>query len=428
MKIQKIRAMEYLDSRGNPTVMCEVWAEKGYGMAIVPSGASTGEHEAVELRDGDKSRYHGKGVQKAVNNVNKIIAPKLIGIDVCEQEKIDKIMLELDGTHNKGKLGANAILAVSLACAHCAANGKQIPLYTHVGELFTKIGGKTTSNMLPLLMMNVMNGGAHANWESTDLQEYKIVPISAKNATEAIRMGSEVFHSLKAVLKSKGYPTSVGDEGGFSPALSSNREPLDLISTAIKNAGYQLGKDFAFCLDPAASEFFNRETGKYDLKTENRLLTTTEMIDYYEKLCNEFPIFLIEDGLSENDWEGYIEFTKRLGKKVQIVGDDLFCTNMTLLSKGIKMGACNSILIKMNQIGSLTETLQCCKMAHDAGYKTYMSHRSGETEDTTVADLTVAVHAGQIKTGSLSRSDRNAKYNRFMYIENELGKNAKYAK
>jgi enolase len=440
MKIQSVKAMEVLDSRGNPTVMCEVVTEAGYGRAIVPSGASTGEYEAIELRDGDKGRFLGKGTLKAVSNVNNVIGPKLKNkFDVADQEKIDNYMLKLDSTPNKALLGANAILAVSLACAHCAANEKKIPLYKYISEMYHDMGGlqgkienkptKTSVQLtkhsdiyrLPMPMMNLINGGAHGDG-GLDIQEFMVMPLSAKSCTEAVRMGAEIFHNLKKVIKAKGQGTLVGDEGGFSPSVKSNREGLELLMQAVKDAGYTPGKDVGFCLDVAASEFYNSKTGKYDLRAENKSLTAVEMIDYYEDIVEKFPIVSIEDGLDQNDWEGYTEFTTRLGKKIQIVGDDFFVTNPTRLKKGIEKGACNSVLVKVNQIGSLTETLQCIKMAHEAGYSAVISHRSGETEDTTIADLAVAVGAGQIKTGSVSRTDRICKYNRLMYIENELGK------
>jgi enolase len=422
MKIKKVHAMEVLDSRGNPTVMCEIWSETGYGKAIVPSGASTGEYEAVELRDGDKSRYLGKGVIKAVSNINNVIGPKMKNkFDVTDQEKIDNFMIKLDGTDNKGLLGANAILAVSLAAAHCAACEKKIPLYKYVAELYK--GG--AANLLPLPMMNLINGGAHGDG-GLDFQEFMVMPISAKTVAEAVRMGAEIFHNLKKVLKGRKQSTLVGDEGGFSPSVKSNREGLELLTEAVKAAGYNAGKDVGFCLDVAASEFYDREKGLYILKAENKALTPTQMVDYYVELVNNFPIVSIEDGLDQNDWDGYVEFTNRLGWKTQLVGDDFFVTNPKRLKQGIEKGACNSILVKVNQIGSLTETLECIKMAHAAGYTTVISHRSGETEDTTIADIAVAVGAGQIKTGSLSRTDRICKYNRLMYIENELGKAAKF--
>ena len=425
MKIQKVKAMEVLDSRGNPTVMCEVWTEDGYGRAIVPSGASTGEYEAIELRDGDKGRYLGKGVIKAVSNINNVIGPKLKNkFDVSEQEKIDRFMLKMDGTENKALLGANAILAVSLAVAHCAANEKKVPLYNYLCELYK--GGccdskSCCSKLLPLPMMNIINGGAHGD-NNLDCQEFMIMPVGATTCAEAIRMGAEVFHNLKKVLKDKGLNTNVGDEGGFAPNLGSNKEGLEMVMTAIKKAGYTPGKDIAIALDVAASEFYDAAKKKYVLHGEGRELTSAQMIDMYANWCNEYPIVSIEDGLDQNDWDGYAEMTRRLGAKIQIVGDDFFCTNVTRLKKGIESKACNSILVKLNQIGSLTETIECIKMAHDAGFTTVISHRSGETEDTTIADLAVGVCAGQIKTGSLSRTDRTAKYNRLIYIEDELGK------
>jgi len=420
MKIQKVKALEVLDSRGNPTIMCEVWSENGYGRAIVPSGASTGEYEAVELRDGDKGRYLGKGVVKAVSNVNNVIGPRLKGkFDVSDQEKIDRFMIKMDGTHNKNLLGANAILAVSLACAHCAAAEKKIPLYQYISELY--FGEKTKGTRLPLPMMNIINGGAHAD-NNLDCQEFMIVPMGAKTVAEAIRMGAEVFHNLKKVLKDKGLNTNVGDEGGFAPNLGSNKEGLECVMNAIKKAGYTPGKDIGITLDVAASEFF--KDGKYHF--DGKQLTSKQMIDIYESWVNEFPIVSIEDGLDQNDWDGYVEFTKRLGNRIQLVGDDFFVTNPERLKQGIEKNACNSVLVKVNQIGSLTETLECIKMAHDNNYTTIISHRSGETEDVSIADIAVGVNAGQIKTGSLSRTDRVAKYNRLMYIENELDKKATF--
>jgi len=417
MKITKIKAIEVLDSRGNPTVMAEVWAGrngKNYGYAIVPSGASTGEYEAVELRDGDKKRYHGKGVQKAVENVNKVIAPALIGKNVTAQAAIDKLMIKLDGTPNKAKLGANAILAVSLACMYAAADAKDMAPYAYMAQLAGKSG-----DVFPSPMMNIINGGAHGD-NNVDIQEFMIQPKSHKNVAEAIRMGSEVFHTLRTILKERGMNTNVGDEGGFAPNLASNREGLELCVQAIEKAGYKPGTDFGLTLDVAASEFYDADKKRYNFDGQQR--KTEEMISYYEQLCKDFPIVSIEDGLDQNDWKGYTELTNRLGKKVQIVGDDFFCTNTKRLKKGIGMGACNSILIKLNQIGSLTETLSCIKMAHDAGYTAVISHRSGESEDTTIADLAVATNAGQIKTGSLSRTDRVAKYNRLICIADQMGK------
>lgn len=418
--ISKINALEILDSRGNPTLEVEVFTKSGaYGRAMVPSGASTGEHEAIELRDGDKSRYNGKGVIKAVENVKKIIAPKLIGkISVTDQEELDSLMIKLDGTPNKSKLGANAMLGVSLAAAHAAADFKNIPLYRYLGGADAKL--------LPTPMMNILNGGAHAD-NSVDFQEFMIMPTGAKTFKEGLRMGAEIFHALKGVLKSKGYNTSVGDEGGFAPDLKSNREAIELIMQAIKKAGYKPGKDVVLALDVASSEFFNRETGRYELAGENRSFSTSELIEFYEELVSEFPIISIEDGLDQNDWQGYRLFTERLGKKVQIMGDDFFVTNTERLSKGIKGGMCNSILIKVNQIGTLTETLEAINMAKKAGYTAVISHRSGETEDVTIADIAVATGTGQIKTGSLCRSDRVAKYNRLLKIESELQDSAEYA-
>ncbi len=418
--IKEISALEILDSRGNPTVEVEVVTESGaYGRAMVPSGASTGEHEAVELRDNDKSRYLGKGVLKAVDNVNNVIAPALIGkYSVTDQAEIDRVMIELDGTENKSKLGANAILGVSMAVAHAAADYHGLPLYKYLGGANAK--------QLPTPMMNILNGGSHAD-NSVDFQEFMIMPVGAPTFKEAIRMGAEVFHSLKKVLHDKGHNTAVGDEGGFAPNLASNREAVEVIIEAIKAAGYEPGKDVCIAMDVASSEFYNKETGKYDLKGEGKSLTSAEMIDFYEGLLNEFPIISIEDGLDENDWEGFKILTERLGSRLQLVGDDLFVTNTKRLAKGIEMGVANSILVKVNQIGTLTETLDAVEMAKRAGYTAVISHRSGETEDVTIADIAVALNAGQIKTGSMSRTDRIAKYNRLLKIESELGGNAVYA-
>ncbi len=418
--IKEISALEILDSRGNPTVEVEVVTESGaYGRAMVPSGASTGEHEAVELRDNDKSRYLGKGVSKAVDNVNNVIAPALVGkYSVTDQAEIDRVMIELDGTENKSKLGANAILGVSMAVAHAAADYHGLPLYKYLGGANAK--------QLPTPMMNILNGGSHAD-NSVDFQEFMIMPVGAPTFKEAIRMGAEVFHSLKKVLHDKGHNTAVGDEGGFAPNLAANREAVEVIIEAIKAAGYEPGKDVCIAMDVASSEFYNKETGKYDLKGEGKSLTSAEMIDFYEGLLNEFPIISIEDGLDENDWEGFKILTERLGSRLQLVGDDLFVTNTKRLAKGIEMGVANSILVKVNQIGTLTETLDAVEMAKRAGYTAVISHRSGETEDVTIADIAVALNAGQIKTGSMSRTDRIAKYNRLLKIENELGDNAVYA-
>lgn len=417
--IVDVYAREVLDSRGNPTVEVEVFTESGaFGRAIVPSGASTGEHEAVELRDGDKERYLGKGVIQAVENVNSVIAEEIIGLDVTDQVGIDRIMIELDGTENKGKLGANAILGVSMAVAHAAADYVGLPLYRYLGGFNAK--------QLPTPMMNIINGGSHAD-NNVDFQEFMILPVGAPSFKEALRTGAEVFHALKSVLKAKGLNTAVGDEGGFAPNLGSNREALEVIMEAIKKAGYEPGRDVMLGMDVASSEFYNKETGKYDLAGEGRTgLTSAEMVDFYEQLVNEFPIISIEDGLDENDWVGHKQLTDRLGGKVQLVGDDLFVTNTQKLAQGIEQGVGNSILIKVNQIGTLTETFEAIEMAKRAGYTAVVSHRSGETEDATIADIAVATNAGQIKTGSLSRTDRIAKYNQLLRIEDELGGLAVY--
>ena len=410
---------EILDSRGNPTVEVDVALECGaIGSAAVPSGASTGEHEAIELRDGDKTRYLGKGVSKAVENVNEIIAEEIIGEDAAEQIIIDRILLELDGTENKSKLGANAMLGVSLAVTRAAANALDLPLYQYIGGVHART--------LPVPMMNIINGGAHAD-NNVDLQEFMIMPAGAKNFAEALRMGAETFHALKAVLKAKGYNTAVGDEGGFAPNLNSNEEALQVIMEAIKKAGYQAGKQIFIALDPASSEFFNKETKKYELKSENKYLTSGQMVDYYSNLVEKYPIVSIEDGMAEDDWDGWKTMTDKLGHKIQIMGDDLFVTNTKRLKAGIEKGICNSILIKVNQIGTLTETLDAIEMAHRAGYTAVVSHRSGETEDTTIADIAVAANTGQIKTGSASRTDRICKYNQLLRIEENLGEAAVYA-
>lgn len=417
--IQHVYAREVLDSRGNPTVEVEVLTESGFfGRAIVPSGASTGEYEAVELRDGDKDRYLGKGVQKAVDNVNNLISEAITGFDVTDQVGIDRTMIALDGTDNKGKLGANAILGVSMACAHAAAESVGLPLYRYLGGFNAK--------QLPTPMMNIINGGSHAD-NNVDFQEFMIMPVGAPTFKEAIRMGAEVFHSLKKVLSAKGLNTAVGDEGGFAPNLGSNREALEVIIEAIKNAGYEAGKDIYLAMDVASSEFYNKETGKYDLAGEGRNgVTSEEMVNFYEELVSEFPIISIEDGLDENDWEGHKLLTERIGDKVQLVGDDLFVTNTKKLAQGIEQGVGNAILIKVNQIGTLTETFEAIEMAKRAGYTAVISHRSGESEDATIADIAVATNAGQIKTGSMSRTDRIAKYNQLLRIEDELGDLAVY--
>ncbi|WP_285768324.1 phosphopyruvate hydratase [Peribacillus sp. SI8-4] len=417
--IEHVYAREVLDSRGNPTIEVEIQTESGYfGRAIVPSGASTGEHEAVELRDGDKSRYLGKGVQKAVDNVNEIIAEAVIGLDVTNQAGIDLTMIELDGTENKGKLGANAILGVSMAAAHAAAEFSGLPLYRYLGGFNAK--------QLPTPMMNIINGGSHAD-NNVDFQEFMILPVGAPSFKEAVRMGAEVFHALKSVLSAKGLNTAVGDEGGFAPNLGSNREALQVIIEAIDKAGYKAGEDIFLGMDVASSEFYNKETGKYDLAGEGRNgVSSEEMVSFYEELVNEFPILSIEDGLDENDWDGHKLLTERLGSRVQLVGDDLFVTNTKKLAEGIEKGIGNSILIKVNQIGTLTETFDAIEMAKRAGYTAVISHRSGETEDATIADIAVATNAGQIKTGSMSRTDRIAKYNQLLRIEDQLGDLAVY--
>ena len=416
--IELVYAREVLDSRGNPTVEVEVALESGaVGRAIVPSGASTGAFEAVELRDGDKGRYIGKGVEKAVANVNEIIAPELEGMDAFDQPAIDALMIELDGTHNKGKLGANAILGVSMAVARAAAEELGLPLFQYIGGVNAK--------QLPVPMMNILNGGEHAD-NSVDVQEFMILPVGAKSFREGLRMGAEVFHSLKKVLSERGLACGVGDEGGFAPNLGSNREALELIVEAIKAAGYEPGKDVMLGLDVAASEMYNEETKKYVLAGEGKELTAAEMVDLYEDWTTNFPIITIEDGLDEEDWTGWKVLTERLGKKVQLVGDDLFVTNTERLERGIEAGVANSILIKVNQIGTITETLDAIEMAKRAGYTAVISHRSGETEDTTIADLAVAVNAGQIKTGAPSRTDRVAKYNQLLRIEEMVGEQARY--
>ena len=414
--IVDVYAREVLDSRGNPTVEVEVTTESGaYGRAIVPSGASTGEYEALELRDKDQSRYLGKGVLKAVENVNDVIAPEIIGYDVTSQMLIDQVMIQLDSTKNKEKLGANAILGVSLACAKAAADYYDMPLYRYLGGAY--------GHVLPTPMMNILNGGAHADW-CIDIQEIMIVPVSCKTFKKALQMASEVFHHLKDVLKSRGLVTSVGDEGGYAPKLNSNEDALNVVLEAIQKAGYLPGKDIYLALDVASSEFYNSEDKTYKLKSENKTLTSEEMIAFLEKLVHTYPIISIEDGLDQNDWAGWKQLTKRLGKKVQLVGDDLFVTNTMRLTRGIKEGVANAILIKLNQIGTLTETLAAIEMAKRAGYTAIISHRSGESEDTTIADIAVGLNAGQIKTGSLSRTDRIAKYNQLLRIEDDLQESA----
>ncbi|WGL98918.1 phosphopyruvate hydratase [Arsenophonus sp. aPb] len=416
-KIVKVIGREIIDSRGNPTVEAEVHLEGGFvGLAAAPSGASTGSREALELRDGDKARFLGKGVLKAVAAVNGPIADALIGQDAKDQANIDTIMIELDGTENKSKFGANAILAVSLANAKAAAAAKGMPLYEHIAEL----NGTPGKFSMPLPMMNIINGGEHAD-NNVDIQEFMIQPVGAKSLKEAVRMGSEVFHHLAKVLKAKGMNTAVGDEGGYAPNLESNAAALAAIKEAVEAAGYVLGKDITLAMDCAASEFYNQETGNYELKGEGKIFTSQEFTHYLEELTKQYPIVSIEDGLNESDWDGFAYQTKVLGDKIQLVGDDLFVTNTKILREGIEKGIANSILIKFNQIGTLTETLAAIKMAKDAGYTAVISHRSGETEDATIADLAVGTAAGQIKTGSMSRSDRVAKYNQLIRIEEALG-------
>ena len=414
------QAREILDSRGNPTVEVDVVLEDGcVGRAAVPSGASTGEHEALELRDKDRSRYLGKGVTKAVDNVNQIIAPELLkyDLDALNQVELDKFLIELDGTEGKSRLGANAILGVSLATCKAAAVYCDLPLYQYIGGVNSKI--------LPVPQMNILNGGSHAD-NNVDLQEFMILPVGAPNFKEALRMGAEIFHNLKSVLKNKNYNTLVGDEGGFAPNLSSNEEALEVIMEGIKKAGYQAGKDAFLALDPAASEFYDKNSKVYFLKAENKELSSEEMISFYENLVNKYPIISIEDGLAQDDWDGWVKLNQKLGDRIQIVGDDLYVTNIKRLEKGIKLKATNSILIKLNQIGTLTETLDAIDMAKKAGFTAVVSHRSGETEDTTIADVVVATNAGQIKTGSVSRTDRICKYNRLLRIEEELGERAQF--
>jgi enolase len=417
--IESIHARQILDSRGNPTIEVDVITENGVlGRAAVPSGASTGAHEAVELRDGDKTMYLGKGVLKAIENVNDILAAELIGFSVFEQNLLDKIMIEADGTPNKSNLGANAILGVSLAVAKAAAAELGMPLYRYVGGV--------NANTLPVPMMNIINGGSHAD-NSIDFQEFMIMPIGAETFTDAIRMGTEVFHHLKKVLSARGLATNVGDEGGFAPNLGSDDEALEVISEAVTNAGYMVGEDFVYALDVASSEFYLQDENVYYFKdSTGKKLTPVEMADYLASLAERYPIMSIEDGMFEDDWEGWKALTEKIGHKVQLVGDDLFVTNVERLQKGIDNGIANSILIKVNQIGTLTETIEAVSLAHRNGYTAVMSHRSGETEDNTIADLAVALNTGQIKTGSASRSDRMAKYNQLLRIEEELGEVAKF--
>jgi enolase len=420
IKIEEVSAMEVLDSRGNPTVEVEVILEDGSsGIAGVPSGASTGIHEAVELRDGDKQRYNGKGVLNAVQNVNGDIAKEIKGMDALNQFLIDNTMIALDGTQNKSKLGANAILGVSLAVARAAANSLKVPLFQYIGGF--------TANRLPCPMFNILNGGVHANWQGPDLQEFMICPVGAPNFREALRWASETYHTLKDVLKSKEYFVGVGDEGGFAPVLKSNVDALDVIVEAIEKAGYQSGIDIVIAIDPASSEFYEEETKLYNLRSEGRKLTSEEMVKMYAEWVKEYPIILIEDGLAQDDWEGWTIINKKLGEKIELVGDDLFVTNVKRLERGIKENVANGILIKLNQIGTLTETIATIKMAHGAGWGAMISHRSGETVDSFIADFTVGMNTGHLKTGAPCRGERIEKYNQLLRIEKKLGKDAVYA-
>ena len=418
--IESIHAQQILDSRGNPTVEVEVMLEDGsLGRAAVPSGASTGIHEALELRDGNKKRYLGKGVTKAVENVNTKIADELIGWDATQQMAIDKMMLELDGTPNKSSLGANAILGTSLAVAKAAANSLGMPLYKYIGGVY--------AHVLPVPMMNILNGGAHTAWQSTDAQEFMVMPLGAPSFSEGLRWGAEIYHTLKTVLKDHGYATLVGDEGGYAPALKSNAEAVEVILEAVEKAGYKAGKDVGIALDPAASEFYDEEKKIYNLRTEGKKLNPAQMVDFWKNWVDQYPIVSIEDGLAQDDWEGWKVMTAELGDRLQIVGDDLLVTNPERVAKAIKEKACNSLLVKVNQIGSLTETIKSVEMCHRAGWTAVTSHRSGETEDSTIADLAVALNTGQIKTGAPARSDRVAKYNQLLRIEAELEDVAAYA-
>ncbi len=418
--IEYVNAMEVLDSRGNPTVEVEVILGDGsYGRAIVPSGASTGVHEALELRDGDKSRYGGKGVLDAVDHVNDEIADELIGWDALEQKAIDQLLLELDGTPNKSALGANAILGTSLAVAKAAASSLGLPLYRYLGGVF--------AHVLPVPMMNILNGGAHTGWQSTDVQEFMIMPLGAETFAEGLRWGAEIYQSLKGVLKSKGYITLVGDEGGFAPQLKANEEAVELILEAITKAGYKPGEQVCIALDPAASELYEDDTRLYNLRKEGRKLTSDQMVEFWADWVNKYPIVSLEDGFAQDDWDGWKNFTAKMGHRLQIVGDDLLVTNPERVARGIEEKACNALLVKLNQIGSLTETMQAVSMVQTHGWKAVCSHRSGETEDSTIADLAVAMNMGQIKTGAPARSDRVAKYNQLLRIENELEDTARYA-
>jgi enolase len=418
--IESVQAQEILDSRGNPTIEVEVFLEDGsFGRAAVPSGASTGVHEALELRDGDKTRFGGKGVTKAVSNVNTLIADELIGWDATDQIALDKMLLELDGTPNKAKLGANAILGTSLAAAKAAANAVGLPLYRYIGGVY--------AHLLPVPMMNILNGGAHTAWQSTDAQEFMVMPLGAPTFSEAVRWGAEIYHTLKTVLKEHGYATLVGDEGGYAPNLKANVEAVEVILEAIEKAGFKAGKDVAIALDPAASEFYDEEKKIYNLRTEGKQLDPAQMVDFWKSWVEQYPIVSIEDGLGQDDWDGWKIMTAKLGDKIQIVGDDLLVTNPKRVQRAIEEKACNSLLVKVNQIGSLTETIEAVSLCQRNGWTAVTSHRSGETEDSTIADLAVALNTGQIKTGAPARSDRVAKYNQLLRIEAELGDTARYA-
>lgn len=418
--IEDITALEILDSRGNPTVEVEVTLMDGsWGRAAVPSGASTGVHEALELRDGDKSRFSGKGVQQAVQNVNDEIADMLIGWDAADQQGIDDAMIQLDGTPNKARLGANAILGTSLAVAKAAANTLGLPLYRYLGGVY--------AHVLPVPMLNILNGGAHTGWQSTDAQEFMVMPLGAHSFTEGLRWGAEIYHALRSVLKDRGYTALVGDEGGFAPALKANNEAVEVILMAIEKAGYKAGEQVAIALDPAASELFEEDTRTYNLRKEGKKLSSQEMVEFWKNWVNQYPIVSIEDGLAQDDWDGWKLMVQELGDRIQIVGDDLLVTNPERVRKAIKEKAANALLVKLNQIGTLTETIEAVETCHRAGWRAVTSHRSGETEDATIADLAVALNMGQIKTGAPARSDRVAKYNQLMRIEAELGDNARYA-
>jgi len=420
MEIVSVEGLEVLDSRGNPTVDVRVILEDGsFGTAIVPSGASTGIHEALEMRDGDKSRYNGKGVLKAVENVNGEIADNLLGMESLEQKEIDEFMIELDGTKNKSRLGANAMLGVSLAVAKASANSLGLPLYRYIGGVY--------AHVLPTPMMNILNGGAHTAWQSTDAQEFMVMPLGAPSFAEGLRWGAEIYHKLKEVLKGRGYATLVGDEGGYAPALKANNEAVEVILEAIEKAGYKAGEQVCIALDPAASELYEEDTKMYNLRKEGKKLTSEQMVDFWINWTKQYPIISIEDGLAQDDWEGWKMITQKIGDKVQLVGDDLLVTNPERVRRAIKEDACNALLVKLNQIGTLTETIEAVETCHRNGWRAVTSHRSGETEDSTIADLAVALNMGQIKTGAPARSDRVAKYNQLLRIEAELGDTAKYA-